>query len=29
MAGTSARRVGSSLTLVPPVADGTVIELMR
>jgi len=29
MAGTTVRRSGGSLTVVPPVGDGTVIELMR
>jgi len=29
MAGIPARRVGSSLSVAPPVGDGTVIELMR
>ena len=29
MAGTPQRRVGSSFSLVPPLGDGTVIELMR
>ena len=29
MAGTQARRVGSTLSVAPPVADTTVIELMR
>ena len=29
MADTPVRRVGSSITVVPPVADGRVIELMR
>jgi hypothetical protein len=29
MAGTPVRRSGGSLTVVPPVGDGTVIELLR
>jgi hypothetical protein len=29
MAGAPVRRAGGSLTVVPPVGDGTVIELMR